>query len=204
MVLMNDKKTIIFNCILFAIVCVGYMVFMFTGTTPQPKYIAFESMVDQVRLEPLNVSLASQPEVEQAPSAPKAEGMPQTAAPNVATLFRGKKVLLHFWASWCEACESDHKFLNQLAKNHPDAKFKIVGIATSDSRQDIEKSGRLSDAAFENFLDAKGDIAMALKIKTLPQTLLIDSDGRILQHFNRALDAGQTATLETVFTNGGT
>lgn len=172
---MTDKKSVKFNIILFAVIIFGYGIFTFVWTQPKSKILSFETSSLQVPLEPLN------------------GGAPGSTA--MLKDFRGQGLLIHFWASWCEACELDRGRLDQLAKNYR-GPVKMIGIASSDTRKNLEKSGDLQNFHYPQYLDATGNLALALGVKSFPQTLLVDSAGTLVAQFKEAMDDEQMAGLE--------
>ncbi len=176
MVGMSSKKGIVTNALLFAGVIVGYFIIMGLSSQRPSRYISFESDSFNVSLLPLSG--------------------PSQAAISFKE-FRGSNLVIHFWASWCEACESDYEKFNQLAREFSGEQFKVIGVVTSESREAIEKSGKLPGLLFPQFLDANGALAQAMNFKTLPQTLLVRADGEILVHINRALGEGSFTDLKS-------
>jgi len=167
MVAMSSKKGIVTNALLFAGIIVGYFVVMGLTSQKSSSYISFESDSLNVSLQTLSDSKSAEVSFRE---------------------FRGDHLLIHFWASWCEACESDYEKFNTLARTLTGVPIKIIGIVTSESREAIEKSGKLPGLLFPQYLDEGGRLAQALNLKTLPQTLLVRRDGEILLHINRSLD----------------
>jgi len=99
--------------------------------------------------------------------------------------FRGKIVLLNFWASWCAPCIKEFPHLIEIANNHPDD-LVFIGLSSDVA----EKTMLAFVEKFENKMDAKLDtdnIIIALdrdeathrlfRTYRLPETLIIDQDG---------------------------
>jgi protein SCO1/2 len=184
MISMNSKKSVLINAGIIGVIIVGYITVTLLTTKPPEKILSFENVGLQVPLKSLNGDLSK-----------------------IASLkeYRGQTVLIHFWASWCEACAADQKKMEQLAKSyHDNSSIKIIGIASSDTREAIEKSGLLNngvnnsekDNSYPQFLDETGNLALALGVKSLPQTLLIDPQGHVVVHLQRPIDPNQLDALE--------
>lgn len=98
--------------------------------------------------------------------------------------YKGKAVLLHFWATWCPPCRAELPEMNALAEQlqaqRENAKLAFLGICVSDtekSRADfMEKNGY----TFPGGLDQKGEIASLYGIQGIPASILISADGTVL------------------------
>jgi len=177
MVPMNSQKTVLINVLIFAAIIVGFLVVNFFTSEPAPKILSFESAGLQVPLKPLNGDLSKTTSLKD---------------------FRGQSLLIHFWASWCEACASDQKAIDQIVNSyHGHSSVKIIGIAGSDTVKAIDQSGLIKNSAYPQFLEETGNLALALGVKSLPQTLLIDAKGRVVMQIPRPFDAHQVDLLET-------
>lgn len=102
------------------------------------------------------------------------DGEPATLAD-----FRGKPVLLNLWATWCAPCIAEMPTLDALAVREGE-KLEVLTIS-----QDLE--GRDTVEAFfkergyeqlETWLDPRMGLMTALKVNTLPTTILYDAQGR--------------------------
>lgn len=91
--------------------------------------------------------------------------------------YRGKVVLLNFWATWCEPCRQEIAAFVQIQSNRRD--LQIVGISLDDSAEPV----RTFNSEFKiNYPVAVGDAALATRyggILGLPVSFLIGCDGRV-------------------------
>jgi thiol-disulfide isomerase/thioredoxin len=112
-----------------------------------------------------------------------------TAAPNIlfedptgepASIadFRGKPVLVNLWATWCSPCVVEMPSLDALAANDP----RIHVLALSQDMNGQEKVDAFFTerkfAKLEPYIDAELSMMSALKVDTLPTTILYDSTGQ--------------------------
>lgn len=93
--------------------------------------------------------------------------------------FRGKPVLLDFWATWCPPCV---KGLPQLAQIYQETKDKGLVLLTVDTDEDAKNAADLlakGGYPWQNFHDS-GDVSDAFGVNGIPRTLLIDANGKVV------------------------
>jgi peroxiredoxin len=105
--------------------------------------------------------------------------------------FKGKYVLIDFWASWCYPCRVEYPFLKKAYQQYKDKNFEIIGISLDSKREDWVKAIRENGFAFTMASDLKGRdnaIAVAYGITAIPQNLLVDPNGIIIAKNMRGED----------------
>jgi cytochrome c-type biogenesis protein len=133
----------------------------------------------------------------------KFEPMPQVEFETLAgkplnlSEYRGKVVLLNFWATWCIPCREEIPVLNAMQHDLAAAGLKIVGASLEDSSEGIQQYQQ-SVAKFEYEVVTGGNDAQKFFGGTpLPTTYLIDREGRIRQKIIGARDrAGWDAAVK--------
>lgn len=91
--------------------------------------------------------------------------------------YRGKAVMINFWASWCEPCVREMPFIHELAqqnKNNVEMLFVNVG----ESKGTINEFMKSHQFDFPVMIDATGKISNLYRISGLPATMVIDQSGQ--------------------------
>ena len=94
--------------------------------------------------------------------------------------FRGKAVLLNFWATFCGPCKVEMPWLVELQKQYGPQGLQIVGVALDDAGKDaIEKFTKEMGVNY-TILQGKDDVGDAYGAVGLPATFYIDRNGKII------------------------
>ncbi|MCD4655728.1 TlpA family protein disulfide reductase [bacterium] len=96
--------------------------------------------------------------------------------------YKGKYVLLDFWATWCPPCKKEIPHLRELAKKYAgNEKFGMIGISLDRNEKPLVDYVKKNKMTWPNIYDAKnGNIAALYGVKTIPFTVLIDPDGKVI------------------------
>lgn len=93
--------------------------------------------------------------------------------------FRGKPLIINVWASWCSPCRAEMGSLERLSRRYV-KQFKVIGISTDDDGKAAAAFIKQSGITFENYLDHNVILENMLGASTIPLTVLVDANGRIL------------------------
>lgn len=97
--------------------------------------------------------------------------------------FKGKALLLEFWASWCGSCRRKNGHLWDLYTKYQDTGFEILGISMDRNLRLWKKAIQQDDMIWPQVCDGKGSNSEVLKqygIYSLPRNLLLDEQGVIV------------------------
>ena len=98
------------------------------------------------------------------------------------TIFKGKVVILNFWATWCGPCVMELPSLDRLARKLPSDQFAVV-IVGEDSGGHAAGKPFLERLGIRNVLalaDQGESLQRALAVRGLPTTFIVTPDGSVL------------------------
>ena len=113
--------------------------------------------------------------------------------------FRGKVVLVDFWASWCEPCRHSFPWLNAMQAKYGQRGLVIIGVNVDRERADAERFLRDVPAQFPIVYDPAGELASRYDVPGMPASYVIGPNGDIVgQHigFRNAARAEREAELQ--------
>jgi cytochrome c biogenesis protein CcmG, thiol:disulfide interchange protein DsbE len=95
--------------------------------------------------------------------------------------YRGKFVLLNFWASWCEPCRAEAPALEDFQKAHQADGFTVLGINLDDTTRDADGFVRKYGLTYPQLRDGDGRWWRnnAYGMTGFPENFLIDPEGKI-------------------------
>ena len=109
--------------------------------------------------------------------------------------FRGKPIVLNFWATWCYYCKSEMADFNKAYQKYSDVQFLMVNATDgvyetiTSAKKYIEKEGY----AFDVFFDTTESAVNAYHVSGFPSTFFIDANGNLVA---RAIGMLDLETLE--------
>ena len=97
--------------------------------------------------------------------------------------YRGKYVLLDFWATWCGPCIAELPRLQAAYRTYHDAGLEILGVSLDESKDavtDFVKARRIPWPQVHN-AGAASDLVQAFGVSSIPATYLIDPQGTVIR-----------------------
>jgi len=112
-------------------------------------------------------------------AAPTTQFQDPQGRPTSLAAFRGRPLLVNLWATWCGPCVVEMPALDRLAAAERE-RVQVVAISQdTDGRELVTRFfAARSFAQLQPYLDPQLDIMMALRVDTLPTTILYNAEGR--------------------------
>jgi len=109
---------------------------------------------------------------------------------NVASLsgYRGKMVLLNFWATWCGPCRDEMPSMEQLSRSFGGQGLTVVAINQRENAALVARFMKTHNLNFSTLLDADGRVAASYRVYGIPVSYVIDSDGRAIGMKSGSMD----------------
>ncbi|MEY8689087.1 MAG: TlpA family protein disulfide reductase [Leptothrix sp. (in: b-proteobacteria)] len=95
--------------------------------------------------------------------------------------YRGKRLVINVWASWCGPCRQEMASLERLAWQPGDAPLTVIGISTDDYRDRALGWLQSSNATLSHFIDHQVQLETLLGASRIPLTVLVDERGRVVE-----------------------
>jgi len=97
--------------------------------------------------------------------------------------YKGKVVLVDFWATWCGPCVGELPNVLKTYEKYHAKGFEIIGISLDDSKDALDKFIKDKGVSWVQFFDGKGwgnKLAAQYGVNSIPATYLLDGQGKIL------------------------
>jgi len=93
--------------------------------------------------------------------------------------YRGKVVLVNFWATWCEPCRDEMPSIERLRQSLAGQPFEVLAVNIGEPLGRIERFLERMPLGFPMLLDRDTGVAKAWKARVVPATFLVGPAGRI-------------------------
>jgi len=92
--------------------------------------------------------------------------------------YRGKVVLLDFWATWCAPCRSMLPHEKELVKRLEGKPFVMIGISADETLSDLQQFDAVERLPWRNYWDASHEMQRKWRIQGYPTMIVLDREGR--------------------------
>ena len=113
--------------------------------------------------------------------------------------YRGKIVLIDFWASWCEPCRHSFPWLNAMHARYADRGLVVIGVNVDRERVDADRFLHNVPAAFQIVYDPAGSLASKYDLPGMPVSYVIGPNGDVVARhvgFRSGLSAQREAEVQ--------
>jgi thiol-disulfide isomerase/thioredoxin len=112
--------------------------------------------------------------------------------------YKGKPLIINVWASWCGPCQSEMGSLQRLSRRYNGKQLNVIGISTDDYRDAALAAIKHSNITFDNFIDSNVILENMLGANTIPLTILVDADGRVLEKARGAYEWDSPEVVDAI------
>jgi cytochrome c biogenesis protein CcmG/thiol:disulfide interchange protein DsbE len=117
--------------------------------------------------------------------------------------FRGKTVILNFWASWCGPCQTEAPLLSTYNAEDAPANVVVIGVAAWDTRDQSKTFIQQYNLDYLNGPDSTGTIAIDYGVAGVPETFVVGPDGRLEGKFPGAVQSVEQIKTALESISGG-
>jgi peroxiredoxin len=101
----------------------------------------------------------------------------------------GQVVVLNFWASWCTSCRQEAPELQKTWEMFEDQGVTFLGVTFKDAGDASRDAAREAGITYPNGIDVKNRISSAYGVSAVPETFIIDREGKIVWFHAGAVNA---------------
>lgn len=103
------------------------------------------------------------------------------------TQFRGKPMVVNFWATWCRPCYEEHPVLVSNAQMMQ-GQVQFLGVVFQDKEEKIQQFLNERGTAYPTLVDQAGKTAIAYGVGGVPETFFLNKDGKVVAKFEGPID----------------
>jgi thiol-disulfide isomerase/thioredoxin len=123
--------------------------------------------------------------------APDALGKSKEGELNLSQ-FRGRVVVVTFWASWCGPCRQEMPLLEQIQEKYEPLGFTMLGVNVEPDSAEAEKFLKSVQVSFPILFDRENSVSARFGVEAMPSSVLIDREGNV-RHVHRGYKPGDEA-----------
>ena len=132
---------------------------------------------------PANAALADLKKSQRSEQAPDFTLPDTTGTPVSLSSFKGKYVLVDFWASWCGPCRQENPNVVRAYNQFKDKNFTILGVSLDKNKNAWLEAIKNDGLTWNHVSDLKywnSEAAALYDVQSIPYNVLIDPDGKII------------------------
>jgi cytochrome c biogenesis protein CcmG/thiol:disulfide interchange protein DsbE len=94
--------------------------------------------------------------------------------------YKGKVVVIDFWASWCVPCRRSFPWMNEMHSRYEDDGLVIIGVNVDRQSEDAAAFLEKYPASFAVIYDPEGVLASRYGVEVMPTSIIFDRDGELI------------------------
>ena len=118
--------------------------------------------------------------------------------PHRLDAYRGKVVLINFWATWCEPCREEMPSIDRLSSILQGKPFVVLAVNLGEPPSRIRSYLERTPVGFTVLLDRDMAAAKAWKARILPATYIVGPDGKVRYSYVGELDWSQESVRRKI------
>lgn len=95
--------------------------------------------------------------------------------------FKGKVVLVNFWATWCGPCIHEMPDLQKLSEKYKEKGLQVLGLTVQSRPNQIPEKVKMTGVTYPILLDTESVVEKFGGFYSIPQTFIIDQNGEIIE-----------------------
>lgn len=103
--------------------------------------------------------------------------------------FKGKIVMINFWATWCKWCDIEMPDMQKLSSENDD--LVVLAVDVQEDIKDVEAYIKKGGYDFEVVLDSDGSVSQTYLVNGLPNSYFVDKEGILLGKVGGAINYAQ-------------
>lgn len=107
--------------------------------------------------------------------------------------YRGKVVLLNFWASWCGPCRQEMPLLEKMHNKYKGLGFTVMGVNVEENSAKAKGIVKKDKLTFPILFDTQSRASKLYQVSAMPSTVLIDRNGK-MRYLHKGYKAGDEKT----------
>ncbi len=100
--------------------------------------------------------------------------------PTRLSTFKGKVVLVNFWATWCPPCRKEMPAIEKLWTATKNKDFVIMGISENEPKETVASFLKANPYSWPMFLDAGSRVGAMYGVEGIPTTIVVDKNGNAI------------------------
>ncbi len=113
--------------------------------------------------------------------------------------YRGKIVMINFWASWCPECIEEMPSLSIIYKKYKGKGLVVLGISADRNKEAVMKILKQIDITYPLLLDTSGGVFIKrYTVIALPTTVVIDRNGLVVERIIGRIDFSSAAFVKKI------